>query len=97
MGIINSGNSSIDIKTTMAKDVKVVHKKLGRSRAFGLAFQDYNEIHIDSRLTKKDYLTIVVHELLHIYFKDLPEEDVVDISTKMSDNLWKLNFRKVDQ
>lgn len=76
--------------------VKVVHRKLGREKSDGLAYFDTNEIHIDERLKKRDYMLTVLHELLHIYFPDLSETKVDKISRKMCSELWKLKFRRTD-
>jgi len=78
------------------KATKVVHRKLGREQAHGLAFKEEKEIHLDERLRKREYLETTIHELLHIYFPDLPERKVNAIAKKMSKDLWKLKFRRVD-
>lgn len=77
--------------------IKIVHRKLGKERADGIAYQDDNEIHIDERLKKKDYFLTVVHELLHMYFPDLSEASVDKISRKMCSELWRLKFRRTDE
>lgn len=76
--------------------VKVVHRKLGKEQADGIAYTEHNEIHIDERLKKKEYMRIVIHELLHIYFPDLSESVVDRTSRKMCTELWKLKFRRTD-
>jgi hypothetical protein len=76
--------------------IKIVHRKLGRERADGLAYTGHNEIHIDERLKKKEYMRITIHELLHMYFPDLSESKVDKISRKMCGELWKLKFRRTD-
>lgn len=79
------------------KKVKVVHRKLGRERADGLAFKDDFIIHIDSRLTGKNYVLTAIHELLHIYLPDLVEDKIIDISENLCDSLWDLKIRKIDE
>lgn len=78
------------------KKVKVIHRKLGRERADGLVYKDDYVIHIDSRLTGKNYILTVIHELLHIYLPDLIEEKIIDLSEKICDDLWNLKIRKID-
>lgn len=78
------------------KATRVVHRKLGREGADGLAFKEEGEIHIDMRLMKREYLETTIHELLHIYFPMLAERNVNAIAKKMSKDLWKLKFRRVD-
>jgi hypothetical protein len=79
------------------KSTKVIHRKLGREQADGLAYDELNEVHIDERLRKKEYLLVVIHELLHVYFPDWTERQVVKYSKMMCNDLWKLKFRKVDE
>lgn len=76
--------------------IKVIHRKLGKERADGLAFTEHNEIHLDTRLKGKKYFEIAIHELLHIQFPDMSEEDVLKHSKKLTNELWKLGFRKVE-
>ncbi len=78
------------------KVTKVVHRKLGREKADGLAYKEEKEIHLDERLKKREYLETTIHELLHIYFPLLAERKVNAIAKKMSKDLWKLKFRRVD-
>ena len=76
--------------------VKVIHRKLGREKAEGLAYKEDNEIHIEERMRKKPYLLVVIHELLHIYFPKLSEKEVDRISKKICNDLWRLKFRRID-
>jgi len=76
--------------------IKIVHRKLGKEHADGLAYKEHNEIHIDERLKKREYMLTVLHELLHMYFPDLSESKVDKISRKMCSELWKLKFRRTD-
>jgi len=78
------------------KVTKVVHRKLGKEQSLGLAYKEDGEIHIDERLKKKEYLLVVIHELLHVYFPELSEKKVESISKKICNDLWKLKFRRVD-
>jgi hypothetical protein len=76
--------------------VKVIHRKLGRHKAEGLAYKGYDEIHVDERMNKKPYMLVVIHELLHIYFPELSEKEVDRVSRKICNDLWKLKFRRID-
>jgi len=76
--------------------IKVIHKKLGRQMADGLAFKDEKEIHIDERLKKKEYILTVIHELLHICFPEMSEKRVDAASKKICNELWKLKIRRTD-
>lgn len=79
----------------MAK-TKVIHKKLGRQQADGLAFKEDKEIHIDERLKSKEYLLTAIHELLHIHQPKMTEKQVAALSVKLCNDLWNMKFRKID-
>lgn len=80
----------------MGKSFKVIESKLGRNKAYGLAHSDDNTIEIDSRLTGRKRLEIVLHECLHLLNPNMSEEEVIRQSKKMCLTLWKLNYRSVD-
>lgn len=75
---------------------KVIEKKLGRQKAFGLAYDEANKIHIDSRLRGKTKLATYIHEYLHILFPDFSENRILEIESQMATYLWNLNYRQVD-
>lgn len=79
------------------KHVKVVSKKLGREKADGQAFQSKNLIEIDPRLKSKEYFATLLHELLHLAYPNLSEDEVLIGEKMMIDCLWEQNFRQVDQ
>lgn len=80
----------------MAKSnkIKIIYKKLGRERAYGLA--DTDEVIIDSRLKGKKHLEIMLHECLHYLYPEASEEEVVEKSIKLTKTLWHDGYRKVD-
>ena len=80
----------------MAKSsrIKIIYKKLGRERAYGLA--DHESVHIDPRLKGKKHLEILIHECLHYLYPDKTEEEVVADSIKLTKTLWHDGYRKVD-
>lgn len=75
------------------KKAQVVEKCLGRERAFGQYYDGVVEI--DPRQDSKDYLDTLIHELLHHYFQDLPEAEVLEIATQITAQIWAKNYRKV--
>ena len=75
---------------------EIIHKKLGRHKALGLAFKEEHIIHLDERLKGKEYMLVAIHELLHIYKPKYTEEEVEEFSQYLTDNLWKLKFRWTD-
>ena len=78
------------------KVIKILHSKLGRSKASGMAFQDDRIIFLDSRLKGFDYLETAVHEILHCQFVKLNEITIQARGKEMADLLWNLGFRQVD-
>ena len=78
------------------KPIKVVHRKLGREKALGQAWQDARIIEIDERITGKEYLDVCIHEVTHCQFPKMPEITVNARSTELANILWDLGFRWVD-
>lgn len=76
---------------------KVVHRKLGKEQAWGLADTERNLIEIDERLTGYRYLLICLHEHFHIKHPDWSETKVRREASKTARFLWDLGFRWVDQ
>lgn len=75
------------------KKIKVVHRKLGREKAWGIA-DDY--IELDERLRGKKHLEILLHESLHILFPNMAESAVIDNSIVLTNTLWSQHYRRID-
>jgi hypothetical protein len=80
-------------KTTIHK---IVHRKLGKEKADGLAWTDENKMEIDIRLKGYRYLLTALHEHFHLKHPDWSETKVNRESSKTARFLWGLGFRKVD-
>ncbi len=80
----------------MAKKVTVVHRKLGRYKAKGLAWQKEKLIEVDERLRGKKVLEILVHEAYHLLHPAATEGVVEEKSIVITNILWEQGFRKVD-
>lgn len=76
--------------------IKVVERKLGQDRAWGIATQP-DLIELDSRLKGSRRLVYLIHEALHLAKWDLPEAEVRRISTEIGEVLWRDNYRRADQ
>lgn len=76
------------------KNTKVVVRKLGREKAYGIAYSN-NEVHIDPRQGAKDMMDTFIHEQLHIIFPETHEEEIKRVSGMLTNFLWELNYRKV--
>lgn len=81
----------------MAKKVhKVVHRKLGKEQAYGIAYPEENTMEIDARLKGYRYLLYLLHEHFHLKHPDWSETKVLRESSKTARFLWEMNFRYVD-
>jgi len=76
---------------------KVVFRKLGREKAWGLATCDPSRplVEIDSRLSPARELEVAVHESLHIAMPDCPEKEIDRVGKAVARVLWKINYRRV--
>lgn len=81
---------------TKKKPIKVIHRKLGREKANGQAWTDKRLIEIDDRITGKEYLDVVIHEVTHCQNPKWPEITVTARATELCNVLWELGFRWVD-
>ena len=75
--------------------IKVIHKKLGREQAHGIADSD-GIIYIDTRLKGRKLLEIYLHETSHLLFPEASEEEIIRISVTYTKLLWKMRYRQVD-
>lgn len=74
--------------------IKVVHKKLGRHRAWGRAIFDTRTIEIDERLKDLDHLDTVIHEIMHLQNDCIIEEKINTDATELAKILWQLGYRR---
>jgi hypothetical protein len=75
--------------------IKIIHKKLGREQAHGIADSD-GTIYIDPRLSGRKRLEIYIHEILHVLNPEDSEEKIVRKSVALTKILWKEGYRRVD-
>jgi len=75
--------------------IKVIHKKLGREQAHGIAESD-GVIYIDPRLRGRKEMEILIHELWHLLEPEYDEDQIIEKSVIMCKFLWKMGYRKVD-
>lgn len=73
-------------------EVKIIHRKLGREKAYGLAHSD-GIIELDDRLKGYKYLLYLIHEYMHLRYPDWSEKKVRSESTKMARVIWKMRHR----
>lgn len=77
--------------------IKVVEKKLGRAKAWGLAYQGEQLIEIDPRQKPSSYLNTLIHEALHLAFTDLGERRVRRISGELTRVILGAGFRRLQK
>ena len=77
------------------KRLKIKYRKLGKTKALGLAHSD-GLIEIDQRLKGKKHLEIVIHECLHILFPEADDDEIVSKSVILTNTLWHEKYRRVD-
>ena len=81
----------------MSKKIhQVVHRRLGRELAHGIAHIGKNKMDIDERLSKYRYLLIMLHEHFHLRHPEWSETRVKKESSCTARFLWENNFRWVD-
>ena len=80
----------------VSKKTKVVLRKLGREKAFGLAHFDDNKIEIDPRQRTLTYLDTLIHEKLHLLNPDWSESKVKKHAREITTLLWEHGYRWVE-
>ena len=76
--------------------IKIVERKLGRSRVWGFAYGD-GIVEIDPRQRPQRYLDTLCHELLHLAFQNASETKILKATRIVRRGLWDQNYRKVAQ
>lgn len=74
--------------------IKVKYKKLGRENAYGQA--NTNSIELDPRIKGVKHLEILNHEIIHILFPELSEEETINASIRLTKTLWSQGYRRID-
>lgn len=74
--------------------IRVIRRKLGKEKADGQAWHADKLIEIDPRLTPKNELETIIHEVTHIVFPQMTEEEVCRHAVATVNVLWKEGFRK---
>ena len=75
--------------------VKVVHRRLGRERAWGQAFIGENKLEVDPRLGAKRMLEVLIHEVTHLAHPGMSESEVDRTGKMICRVLWSQNYRRV--
>ena len=73
----------------------IIHRKINKRSARGLAFTDTGIIHIDSRLRGLEHLEIMVHEIIHVQNDKWSEAKVIGHAKEISALLYKHGYRRI--
>lgn len=76
------------------RKIKISYRKLGRELAYGQA--SGNSIELDPRLKGVKHLEILNHEIIHILFPELSEEETINASIRLTKTLWSEGYRRID-
>lgn len=80
----------------MKKWFRVKYKKLGKEKVYGLAHHDGDIIEMDSRLTGKKHMEILIHEALHLLWPEAEEEEIELKAIILTNTLWRQKYRRID-
>ncbi len=78
-------------------NVKIVHRKLGKEKAYGIAYAEKNKIEIDPRQRPKTLLDTYIHEFFHIRFPDWSETKIRREARSLTKFLWSLKYRQINE
>ena len=74
---------------------QIIHRKLGKEKAHGLAYCEEGIIHIDSTIKGLRHLDVLIHEITHIQNPKWSELKVEGHATEMAKLLWDLGYRRI--
>jgi len=83
-------------KIFKVRKITVIYKKLGRERAYGVAYSDEKHIYIDERLKGKKHLEILLHESLHVLFPEANEDEIIKKSIVLTNTVCGQHYRRID-
>lgn len=76
------------------KPPKVIERKLGKEKAFGMYYSD-GIIEIDPRQKSKSYLNTLIHEHLHHLCPNRGEAWVKNSAGVLTRAIWDKGFRRL--
>jgi hypothetical protein len=79
------------------KKITVIDKKLGREKAYGLAYGSDMLIEVEERQDSKDYLDTLIHEMLHCFAPAWGEKRVADTANEMTRVIWDKKYRRIEK
>jgi len=79
------------------KKIQVIDKKLGREKAYGLAYMSDMKIVLEERQESKDYLDTLIHEMLHCFAPKWGEKRIAETANEMTRVIWNKNYRRIEK
>jgi hypothetical protein len=75
--------------------VDLPYVSLEGKAAWGVCYRTLHKIELLSTLESFDYLTTLIHEMLHYCLPSLTEAQVEKISIRISNVIWERRYRRV--
>lgn len=89
-------NVTVEFESMYPKVKKVIRRKLGRNKAWGLSNDATGTIEIDPRCKGIKDIEILLHESLHIVAPFLSEEAVSALAAEQARVIWGQGYRRSD-
>lgn len=77
--------------------VRIVERKLGLDKAWGLYYHGENLIEIDPRQKNRKYLKTLIHELLHHSCPWMSEYMVDKTARIISEGVWRQGYKRTQK
>jgi len=85
------------VRINIRKTIRLRDRKMGREAAVGMAHYGVVPlIELDPRQGQKERLGTLLHELLHIVFPDLDEEQTILCEQQIASVLWNDRWRRIE-
>ena len=84
------------MRINITKSIRLRDRKMGRENAMGMAHYGKTPIvELDPRLGQQERLSTLVHELLHIVFPDLTEDQTLVCEQRIASVIWHDRWRRL--
>lgn len=77
------------------KKLNITERHLGRHSAWGMFWNASQKIEMDPRQASKQYLYVLIHELLHMALPETTEEGVIRIAKLVAKGVWQQKYRRI--
>lgn len=83
------------ITRCIIKKPTIKEADLSKENALGFAYYETFEIEIEKKQSNKSYLNTLIHEMLHCFFPDLKERQIIELSDIITDQIWARDYRRI--